>query len=111
MKITEFANMQNNKLAYDVVEDCMIFMKNDPMFYRKHYFPAISRMAQNHRDGKKVDASSILMPMIEQGCNSYVKKYNIARAVDDIFNNDDRESLLNAIYTEELKEIEKGEYM
>ena len=111
MKINEFANMQNNKLAYDVVEDCIVFMKNDPMFYRKHYFPAISKMAEDHRAGNKIKASNYLMPMIELGCNSYVKKYNIARAVDEIFNNDDRESLLNAIYTEELKEIEKGEYM
>lgn len=110
MRIDEFTNMQDKGLPFDVVEDCMIFMKNDPMFYRKHYFPAISKMADTHRAGSKVDANKFLMPMIEQGCNSYVKKFNIARAVDEIFNNDDRQALLNQIYTEELAEIERGEY-
>jgi hypothetical protein len=111
MKIQEFTQLNDKNLPYNVVEDCMSFMKNDPMFYRKHFFPAISKVADLYRAGKKVDANECLMPMIERGCNSYVKKFKVARAVDDVFNNDDRMTLLNQIYTEELAEIEKGEYM
>jgi hypothetical protein len=111
MKITDLANQSDTTLPYNVVEDVIVFMKNDPMFYRKHYFPAISTLADLHRAGKKVDANKNLMPMIKQGCDSYVKKYNIGNSVDEIFNNDDRLELLNRIYSEEIDEIEKGEYM
>jgi hypothetical protein len=110
VKLVEFSNPINNDLPYDVIEDAIIFMRNDPMFYRKNYFPAVSKLADLHRAGKKVDPAKCLMPMIEQGCNMYVKKFNIGKGVDEVFNNDDRQALLNQIYTEELAEIEKGDY-
>ena len=41
VKIVEFSHADD--LGYDVVEDVAIYMRNDPMFYRKHYFPAMTK--------------------------------------------------------------------
>ena len=36
MRLKEFTD--DKDLPFDVVEDTIVFMRNDPMFYRKHYF-------------------------------------------------------------------------
>jgi len=105
--IREFANDQ---LGYDVVEDAKIFMRNDPMFYRKHYFPAMTQCQDAHRTGKKVNMANIIKPMIEKGCNAYVKQYNIGKHPEEVFRPEERQSLYDMIYTEEMPRIEAGEY-
>lgn len=97
-------------LPYDVVEDTLCYMRNDPMFYRKHYYPTIAKLADHHRAGKKFDPASLLSPMIEKGCDAYCRKYNIARSPEEIFSNDDRNNILEKIQTEETEQINKGEY-
>jgi hypothetical protein len=110
MKIYEFAQQDDNKLPFNVIEDAIIFMRNDPVFYRKHYFPAMARLADLHRSKKEIDAKSVLGSMVDNGVNSYCKKYNIARRPADIFSMEDRQSILDKITSEELQQIEKGEY-
>lgn len=111
MKLVEFAQPIEKDLPFDVVDDALIFMRNDPMFYRKQYYPAVSRIADLTRAGKKVDTNKCLGPMIEAGCKAYVEKYNIGKSAEELFGLDDRQALMNMIYSEELKQIEKGEYL
>ena len=114
MHITDFTKnpLHSDKkgLPFDVVEDTLCYMRNDPMFYRKHYYPAISKLADHQRSGKKFDPANLLSPMIEKGCDSYCRKYNIARSPEEIFSNDDRNNILEKIQTEETEQINKGEY-
>ena len=108
VKINEFSH--NDQYGYDIVEDAAIYMRNDPMFYRKHYFPNMTQCQDAHRDGKKIDMASIIKPMIEKACNAYVKQYKIGRHPEEVFRPEERESLYNKIYNEEMPRIEKGEY-
>ena len=48
--------------------------------------------------------------MIENAIGSYCKKYDIARHPDEIFTNDDRQSIIDRVFAEEMEEIKKGEY-
>ena len=50
-----------------------------------------------------------LRTMIDKGCNAYCKQYKIGRHPEDIFPNE-RQSLYDKIYNEEMPAIEKGEY-
>lgn len=112
VKINEFYNMdENNSVPYDMVEDAVIFMRNDPMFYRRYYFPAISRIADLHRANKKYDPSKILSPCIEQALINYCRKYKISRTPEEIFTNEDRHAILQKIYSEELDQIKQGGYL
>lgn len=110
MRLTEFAQPNDTALPYDVVDDVCVFMKNDTQFYRKSFFPAVSRIADMHRAGKTIDQNECLGSMIEDALGSYCKKYNVARHPDEIFNNDDRQAIIDKIFAEEMEEIKKGEY-
>jgi len=110
MRIDEFSKIDNNSLPYDVVDDVVVFMRNDPMFYRKSFFPAVSRVADMHRAGKTIDQNKCLGDMVEQALQTYCKKFNIAQQPDNVFNNDDRQSIIDKIFAEEMEQIKNGEY-
>jgi len=109
MKINEFAQPQDTGLDFDIVDDTVVFMRNDPQFYRKKYFPAMSSMADRVRGGKDIDRSAV-GNVVDSGINSYCKKFNIARKPADVFTIEDREAIIEKICSEELKEIEGGAY-
>jgi hypothetical protein len=110
MKIDEFTQSQEkNNLPFDVADDLIVFMRNDPQFYRKKYFPAMASMADNIRNGKDFDRDRI-GSVIDSGMNTYCKKYNLAKGPADIFTPEDRLSMIERICSEELEEINKGGY-
>lgn len=109
VKIVEFTDKEDTKLPFDVVEDVVVFMRNDPVFYRKHYYPAIANLADIHRSGEKIN-KSVLGSMVDNGCNSYCKKFNLGRKPADVFTADDRHAIINKITSEELKNIKNGDY-
>ena len=39
MRLNEFTDKE--ELPFDVVDDTLVFMRNDPVFYRKFYYPAV----------------------------------------------------------------------
>ena len=110
MKINEFTQHNEPQINFDVVDDTIVFMRNDPMFYRKNYFPAIAKMADMHRAGKDVDPESLVGPVVDQAMEGYCKRYKLTRSPSELFTTDDRQNLINRITTEELDEIKKGGY-
>ena len=111
MRIDEFTNATiTPKFDYDIVDDVTVFMRNDPMFYRKSLFPAVSKMADLHRAGKSIDKNNCLGEVVEQALNAYCKKFNVAEIPDETFSNSDRQSIIDKLFSEEMEEIKKGEY-
>jgi hypothetical protein len=110
MKINEFTQHDDMKLPFDVVDDTIVFMRNDPQFYRKHYFPAVAKLADIFRAKKEINDKSVLGSMVDQGMQTYCKKYNLARRPADIFSLEDRQAILDKITSEEIKNIEQGDY-
>ena len=42
MRIDEFTNKKDEReLPFSVAEDLMVFMRNDPTFYRKKFYPCM----------------------------------------------------------------------
>lgn len=102
--------IEKSNLNFDHIDDASVFMKNDAMFYRKHYFPTFSKVADMKRAGQEIDPQKMIMPMIEKGLESYCKKYELADLPDQIFNGEDRMAILDRLFSEEMDLIEKGEY-
>lgn len=109
VKIVEFHDPVNSNLNFDIVDDASYYMRNDPSFYRKEYFPCMARMADKHSEGAKVDRTMI-MKMVERGIDNYVKKYNLGRSSEDIFKQPDRDALIDKLFSEEMEQIKRGEY-
>lgn len=101
---------ESQQMNYDVVEDTIIFMKNDPMFYRKEFFPAINKIAEIVRAGKTINKNQHLTPMIEKGCDAYTSRYHQGKTSEEIFTPQDRSDLMQSIYSTAIEEIDKGEY-
>lgn len=110
MKINEFHEPIDSKLPFDVVEDVVVFMRNDPQFYRKSFFPAVARVADLHRAGKSIDKNECLGDMVERALEGYCKKFNVAKMPDEVFTNEDRDQIIDKVFSEEMEEIQKGEY-
>ena len=108
MRLGEFTDKE--ELPFDVVDDTLVYMRNDPMFYRKHYFPAESKLADCQRSGQDSDPKKYLSPMIEKGCDNYCKKFNLGRSSEEIYTEEDRNNLLQRINSEETENIKKGDY-
>ena len=110
MKLKDLKPSHSANIDFDIVEDAIIYMQNDPMFYRKEYYPAMTKLADMHREGQNYDARKIMMPMIASGVNRYCKKYKLAPMPDDIFNSSDKQKIFDTMYKQEMNNISKGDY-
>ena len=108
-RIVELAGLEQ-KFNFDVIDDTHVHMKNDRDFYRKQYYPAMCKIAELTKGRKVFDPKMIVMPLVDNGINSYCKKYNVAKMPDEVFKQDHRQALYDKIYSEEIEQINNGEY-
>jgi hypothetical protein len=99
----------DNGEEFDIMEDLLVFMRNDPVFYRKKYFPMISNMCDCVKKGTKVDKKNSILPVVKSGYNDYCEKYNIKKK-NHQYTKENVLRLINEIYTEEMENIKSGEY-
>lgn len=109
MRIDEFAQKFDDRLPFDVVDDVAIYMRNDPMFYRKQLFPAIMRMKDLHNAGKSPDPEKCLGEACNQAMESYCQKFKLGRK-ENVFKDDDRDLLIKKLFGEEMTQIKNGAY-
>ena len=110
VKIVEVIAEATQDVKFDLVDDASFFMRNDPTFYRKEYFPTVNKIAELHRSGKKFDHKKHLGPVVEKGINAYCSKFDLANSPDDVFNQEHRDAIIDKLFSEEMEEINKGEY-
>jgi hypothetical protein len=109
VKIVEFTQKFDDRLPFDVIDDVAIFMRNDPIFYRKQLFPAIMRMKDMYDAGKKPDAEKCLGEACNRAMESYCSKFKLG-SKENVFKDEDRGLLLNKLYGEEMTQIRNGAY-
>ena len=114
MKITEFINSEHDDkktdLGFNVPEDLHIHMKNDPMLYRKQYYPRIAKLQDTLKRGEPVDVKKELLPMIAKAKDHYCAKYNLPKRPEDLMHDEEVDALIEKIYGEEMELISKGDY-
>jgi len=110
MRIDELANPSDTKLPYDIVDDLHVFMRNDPMFYRRDYYPTMCEMGNYVGKKQKIKVKEMLGPLIDKGVNQYCEKYKLAKYPQEVFTLEDRIRLIQKIVDEEMPNIRNGEY-
>ena len=95
---------------FDVVDDLSIFMRNDPKFYRKHFFPLMAKVSDMHERGESIDPVIVMRPVVDKAVDSYCRRYKIKKRPEDLFFDEDRKEVCNKIYKEELPQIKEGGY-
>jgi hypothetical protein len=101
---------EDNELPFSVAEDLVVFMRNDPMFYRKNYFPCMSSMSDRKFKGEEIDFAECTRPMIERAINEYCRKFDITQSPQSIFTSEDEDAIIELLKAEEMPRIEMGEY-
>ena len=109
VKIVEFHQPVNTDFRFDLVDDASFYMRNDPNFYRKEYFPCMAKLADKHGAGEKIDRTMV-QDMVERGINRYVRKFNLGKTSEDVFKQPDREALIDKLFSEEMEQIKRGDY-
>ena len=90
------------KPDFDVPADLLIFMRNDPMFYRKNFFPAIEDYKANRKDTTPIER------MISKGLDEYCTKFNIQNPKNEIFGDGDVQRLVAEIIADEMEDQDSG---
>ena len=90
------------KPDYDVASDLLIFMRNDPMFYRKNFFPAVETYKENNKDTSPIEN------MIKGGLGQYCQKFNILNPADELMGEGDIKALTQQIIQDEMEDLEEG---
>jgi len=109
MRIEDLEAM-NQELSFNLVDDMAIYMRNDPNFYRKSFFPALQRMKEMYHKGEEYDPAKELGPMVNKAAKNYCKKFKIPRRPEDLFGDDDQQELIKKIYSEEMANIKQDVY-
>ena len=109
MLINEFSQPYDSNLPYNIIDDVCIFMRNDPMFYRKQLFPAIMKMKDSYAAGKRLDASKCLGECASMALESYCKKYKLG-SPKNVFQPEDKDLIIQKLFSEEMTQIRNGVY-
>lgn len=111
-EISENISLTANEDAsqeFDLVEDLLVFMRNDPIFYRKSYYPMVIDMMKSIKRKNDVDKKNSILPVVKKGYDEYCKKYSI-NPKNSQYNKQNIFSLISKIYNEEVHNINSGEY-
>ena len=111
MKIFEiFSHNPEEAFApdFDLSEDLQFFIRNDPEFYRKYYFPFIVRLKEAKANKTKFSAKAF-ESLVKHAYNVYRDKFNEENLPTNIDDEVVKEICAN-LYREELKNIEEGNY-
>lgn len=100
---------EDEKLPFDVSEDLIVFMRNDPMFYRKHLYPKLVDVQEAVRNGGKYNKKDLL-PVIERAIQEYIAKFNVKKLPEDLLNDSEKMDCINRLLIDEKDNFKKGIY-
>jgi hypothetical protein len=117
VKIVEFANIDLNAhsnnidktLPWDVVEDLVVYMRNEPNFYRQKLYPAMLEVQDVVKKGKKFNKRT-LMPIVDEAVLSYIKKYNIKKTPGELLSDSEKMQCISKILEDEVENFKKGSF-
>ena len=93
---------------FDLVEDLVHFMNEDDEMYRRHLYPAVSKVLLSLSGNKKVDRS-VFEKAVEECYRSYTKKFPI-RYIPDELDQGLREETCSKLFDNVKKDFEEGKY-
>lgn len=117
VKIVEFTDLELNAhtneptktLPWDVVEDLVVYMRNEPNFYRQKLYPAMLEVQDVVKKGSKFNKRN-MMPLVDEAVLSYIKKYNIKKTPEDLLSDSEKMQCISKILEDEVESFKKGSY-
>lgn len=95
-------------LGYDLMDDLMFFMNNDPAFYRKKYFPTMLKFDKFCKEGRKVSPRGF-EKLVKEAYTVYKNKFPV-EGLEKELSEELCEKICNCIHEQESKNCEEGMY-
>jgi len=110
MHINELFSQDHQKpeLDYDLKDDLMVFMNNDPMFYRKRYFPTMIKFNQYHAEGRRVHPRAFAK-LVQEAYDLYKNKFQVEGLMSSL-PEDMCEDICKAIHEQETQNCKDRVY-
>jgi len=109
MKIEDLNLKIGDKLPYNVVEDLVVFMKNDQDFYRKEVFPKLSGVQEAVLSGGKFNKKELL-PMVDHAIQKYIQKFDIPKRPTDLLTREEKMEAIGILLKNEADSFRNKEY-
>jgi hypothetical protein len=97
------------QLPWDVVEDLIVYMQNEPSFYRRKMYPALLDVQSIVRKGGKFNKKK-LIPIVDDAIKSYIKKYEIKKRPEELLTDSEKMSCIDRLLKNESDNFRKGFY-
>ena len=110
VKLLEVTDQKlDEELPYDVGQDLIVYMRNEPMFYRKHLYPALIDVQEAVKNGGKYSKRQML-PVIEKAIQSYINKFGIKKLPEDLMNEQEKLDCIGRLLADEQENFRSGSY-
>lgn len=90
MKIFELYNPNIKRGDFDLSDDLIFFMRNDPQFYRKDYHPFLQKFNRHCDAGRSVSPKAFI-PIVKHAFECYKNSFPVEGMEEQLSNNDLRE--------------------
>jgi hypothetical protein len=103
MNINELFGTEDKKkdLGYDLKDDLVFFMNNDPEFYRKKYYPTMLKFDEYFKEGKMVGPRGF-EKLVREAYAIYQNKFPV-EGLESTLESEMCEEICNFIHEQETK--------
>ena len=110
VRIVEVTDQKlGEELPYDVGQDLIVHMRNEPMFYRKHLYPALIDVQEAVKNGGQYNKKQLL-PVIEKAIQSYVNRYGIKKLPEELMSEEEKLDCITKLLADEQENFRSGSY-
>lgn len=111
MYITELFDQNPDKketLGFDLMDDLVFFMNNDPEFYRKRYYPTMLKFNKYCQEGKKINPRAF-ENLVKEAYGIYKTKFPVEGLEKDL-SEEMCENICKSIHEQECNNVENKFY-
>lgn len=108
LEIADDKSDMNKELGYDLKDDLIFFMNNDPEFYREDYFPKMIKFKKYLESGKSIQPRAF-ESMVKHAYECYQKKFPVEGLKPEL-DKETCEGICTSIHETETKNIKEGHY-
>lgn len=98
----------NTKLDFDLEDDLLFFMNNDPDFYRKQYYPVMLKFNKYCNSNRRVKPVAF-SKLVNSAYEAYKVKFPVEKLPDQL-DKELCETLCTKIHEDETKNCNEGIY-
>jgi hypothetical protein len=106
MKIFELYNPNVKREDFDLADDLVFFMRNDPQFYRQDYHPFMQKFNRHCDAGRSVSAKAF-MPVVKNAFERYKNSFPV-EGMEDALTDQDLKEICEKLSGEETQFYHDG---